>query len=278
MAEIEVPAGTIEYDDTGGDGSVVLLLHGLGMDGSLWRHVVTDLRDGYRCVVPTLPLGSHRYPMRPDADLTLNGHARIVADFLERLDLNDVTVVQNDINIAAPLVNDHPERVSRLVLVACEAFDNYPPGLPGRMIKWAVRVPGGLFLAFQPLRFRAMRRLPPFGMLAKRPIPDHIADRWLRPLLTESYALRDLRKYARSAETAQMVEATERLRQFDKPVLVVWAPEDRMMPPEHGRRLVELLPDAELVEIPDSWTLIPEDRPAELASALRAFLDRTAGG
>jgi pimeloyl-ACP methyl ester carboxylesterase len=270
MPEIGLSAGTIEYDDTG-DGPVLLLLHGLGMDGSVWRHVVAGLRDEYRCVVPTLPLGSHRHPMGPDADLTLAGQARLLAEFLDRLDLTDVTVVQNDINLATPLVTEYPGRVGRLVLVAVEAFENYPPGMPGRLLAVAAKVPGGLWATYQPLRIKAMRRRPPFGWLAKRPIPDDVTDRWLRPLITQRYARRDLRKYIRSARTHQMVEACSRLRFFDKPALVVWAPEDRMMPADHGRRLADVLPNAELVEIEDSWTLIPEDQPGRLVDTLREW-------
>ena len=48
------------------------------------------------------------------------------------------------------------------------------------------------------------------------------------------------------------------------------------MPPEHGRRLAELLPDGRLVEVADSYTLIPEDRPAELARLLRGFVRESA--
>src|SRR5438105_14894277 len=80
---IELTAGAIDYEDTGGDGPVVVLLHGLAMDGSLWRDVVADLRADHRCVVPTLPFGSHRHPMKPDADLSLRGHARLVGELLE---------------------------------------------------------------------------------------------------------------------------------------------------------------------------------------------------
>ena len=75
-----------------------------------------------------------------------------------------------------------------------------------------------------------------------------------------------------------MVELTEQLRSFDRPALVVWAAEDRVMPPEHGRRLAELLPQARLVEIEDSRTLIPEDRPAEFAAAIRDFVAEGASG
>lgn len=67
----------------------------------------------------------------------------------------------------------------------------------------------------------------------------------------------------------------EELRHFDRPALVVWASEDRVMSPEHGRRLAGMFPNGRLVEIPDSYTLIPEDRPGELARAVRSFVRDT---
>src|SRR3954468_3668819 len=257
MPAIELTAGTIDYEDTGGDGPVVVLLHGLAMDGSLWRHVVDGLRAGHRCVVPTLPFGSHRLAMRPDADLSLDGHARLVAELLERLDLHDVTLVQNDLGYAQITALEHPERIARLVLVACEAFDNLPPGLPGRMVGLAGRLPGGLNAAVQPLRIRALRRTPmTFGWMAKRPIPHEVTDAWLRPLLSERAIRRDVVRYIRAADPARLRAASERLTAFDRPALVVWATEDRVMPPEHGRRLAALLPQGRLAEVADSYTLV----------------------
>src|SRR5260370_19750965 len=96
MTEIELSSGTIESTDTGGDGPVLVLLHGLLMDASLWDEVIAELSSALRCVVPTLPLGAHRHPMRPDADLSPPGIARLVAEFMDRLDLGDVTLVGND--------------------------------------------------------------------------------------------------------------------------------------------------------------------------------------
>jgi pimeloyl-ACP methyl ester carboxylesterase len=278
VSEVEVSAGTVEYDDTGGDGPVLVLLHGLTMDSSLWRKVVPELPGSYRCVLPTLPLGGHRRPMRPDADLSLAAMVRLVAEFLDRLDLRDVTLVLNDWGGAQLLISEgRDERIARLVLSSCEAFDNYPPGLPGRAIATAARIPGGLYLTMQALRLRALRRAPgSWGWMSKRPIPDEIMDRWFAPATTNRDIRRDLAKYARSAPgRGTLLEWAQRLRSFDRRVLVAWASEDKVMPPEHGRRLAELFPDARLIEIPDSYTLIPEDQPVVLAHAIKEFVDST---
>jgi pimeloyl-ACP methyl ester carboxylesterase len=167
----------------------------------------------------------------------------------------------------------HPERLAGLVLISCEAFDNYPPGLPGKMIKLAASLPGGISLLVRALAPKATRRLPVgIGALTKRPVPDEIVDRWLRPLLTDKAIRNDLRRYTLGMRKTELLEAAEGLRSFDRPALVVWATEDRMMPREHGRRPAELLPQGRLVEIEDSRTLIAEDQPEQLASALREFI------
>jgi len=276
MPELELSAGVIDYEDTAGGGPVLVLLGGLAMDGSVWDPVVADLRRDHRCIVPTLPLGAHRRPMRPDADLSLAGFARMVAEILERLDLSEVTLVQNDHAAALALAGENPPRVARLVISSCEAFENYPPGLPGKNMRLTAMVPGGIYVSMQALRLRPLRRLPvAFGWMSKRPLPDELLDRWLEPLQTKAGVRRDLRKYAASARRSQMEEVCERLRAFERPTLVVWTPEDRVQRPEHGRRLADMLADARLVEIPDSYTLIMRDQPAAFAGAIRDFLRET---
>jgi pimeloyl-ACP methyl ester carboxylesterase len=273
MPELELTAGTIDYEDTGGDGPVLLMLGGVVMDGSVWDPLVEDLRRDHRCVVPTLPLGSHRRAMRAHADLSLEGFGRMVEEIIVGLDLQEVTLVQNDHAAALVLAGRRPERVARLVISSCEAFENYPPGLPGKNLRLTAMVPGGLYLAMQAMRSHVLRRSPiGFGWIAKRPLPDELVDRWVLPMQTDAGVRRDLRKYVLSARRGQMVEVCERLRAFDRPVLVVWTPEDRVQRPEHGRRLVELLPDGRLVELTDSYTLIMRDQPRAFAGAIREFL------
>lgn len=276
MPQVELTAGTIEYEEAGPpDAPVVVLLHGVAMDATVWRHVVAHLATDHRCILPTLPLGAHRLPMKPDAELTILALVRLVAELLEALDLRDVTLVGNDWGGAQLLVSEGlDERVGRLALVACEAFENYPPGLPGRNLALAGRVPGGLTALIKPLRIRALRRLPvALGWMSKRPVPDAVVDGWLEPAMRQAAVRRDLRKYVQTRfDKAEMRAWAERQRAFTRPVLVVWAKEDRIMPREHGPRLAALFADARLVEVDDSYTLIPEDQPGVLARELRAFV------
>ncbi len=276
MNQIELSAGTVEYRDTGGDGPTLVLLHGLMMDATLWDDVIADLCRDHRCVAPTLPLGAHRHAMREDARLSLRDIARLVTELLERLGLRDVTLVGNDTGgaLVQLMAGGDTARVGRIVLASCEAFDNFPPGLTGRTLMLAGKLPPALFgLFMQQMRLRAMRRLPiAFGWLTRR--GDAATARWTKPVQQRSPIRRDTVRMLRAAAADKhiMLEAAHSLPAFGRPALVVWASRDRVMPPEHGRRLAEILPDARLVEIPDAYTLMPLDQPAEFARAVRAFV------
>ncbi len=275
MNAIELSAGTMEYQDTGGAGPVLVLLHGLMMDASLWDGPIGDLSADHRCIAPTLPLGAHRHAVRPGADLSLPAIARLIAEFMERLDLRDVTIVGNDTGgaLAQLLMADGAPQIGRVVLASCDAFDNFPPGLTGKTLLLAGKLPAPLFgLFMQQMRLRIVRRLPiAFGWLTKR--GDATTSRWMRPVLTQPEIRRDTVRMLRAAgaDTGILLKAAEHLRGFMPPTAIVWACEDRVMPPEHGRRLASLLPDARLVEVNDSYTLIPLDQPERLAQIIREF-------
>jgi pimeloyl-ACP methyl ester carboxylesterase len=279
MSQIELSAGTIDYEDTGGDGPTIVLLPGLLMDASLWAGPVAALAPGHRCLAPTLPLGAHRHAMRAGADLSLTGLARLVGEFLDRLDLREVTLVGSDTGGALVqlfVTSGHPalDRVSRIALVSCDAFDNFPPGLTGRTLFLTGKLPPVLFGAFmQQMRWKAVRRLPlAFGWLTRR--GDATTAAWMRPILTDAGVRRDTVRLLRTAakDKPMLARAAEALPSFDRPALVVWARDDRVMPPAHGRRLADLLPQGRLVEVADSYTLVALDQPTALAAALAEFV------
>jgi pimeloyl-ACP methyl ester carboxylesterase len=274
MAEIELSAGVIEYGDTGGEGPPLVFVPGLAMDGRQWSLVTDELCSGNRCVTPTLPFGAHRQPMRPDADLSLRGMGRLLTEFLERLDLRDVVLCFNDWCGAQVMIADGGvDRVGKLVLASCETDGNYPPGLAGHAAWLSCKLPGGLALMRQTLLRPRLRQLPfIFGQMSKRGVSDELMRDWLEPLKRPEIR-RDLRKYAGAAMKGKrdLREANKALASFERPVLVAWDREGRMMPNEHGRQLAESFPDAKLVELDDCYTLIPLDQPLALAREIRDF-------
>jgi len=274
MPKVEVTAGPIEYGDSGGTGRPIVFIGGLPHDERLWDGVIAELRPQFRCLTPVLPLGAHRKPMRRDADLSLSGMSRIVTDFLERLDLEDAVVCFNDWGGAQTLVaNAETERVGGLVLISCETEDNYPPGLAGRVAALSGWLPGGFSVMRLVLSSPVLRRLPlTYGQMSKKGVPDELMRQWLEPLKRREIR-RDLGRYVRDVRRGrrQMREATSKLRDFDRPVLVVWDSEGPMMPNQAGRKLAADFPNSRYAELPDCYTLIPLDQPQALAREIREF-------
>jgi pimeloyl-ACP methyl ester carboxylesterase len=275
MESVRLSSGTIDYEDSGGNGPVIVLAGGLLMDATLWDQVVARLAPDHRCVVPVLPLGGHRRAMNPDADLSLHGQAELLAELIERLDLRDVTLVANDWGGPQLTAVRHPERLAALVLLPEEAFDNIPPGLPGACARISGRLPGGIFAVAQALRIPFMRHLPmTFGWMAKRSLPKDMVASWITGIRGDRGVRRDLAKYIRTTDYSGLEQAAADLARFDRPTLVLWTAKDRVMPPEHGRRLAELIPDADHIELDDASTLLPLDRPDDVARHIATFISR----
>jgi len=277
MESVQLSSGTIDYEDSGGDGPVIVFAGGLLMDATLWTGVVRQLAPAYRCVVVVLPLGGHRHPMHDDADLSLHAVADLLAEVLTALDLDDVTLVGADWGGPQLTAVRHPERIGALVLLPQEAFDNIPPGLPGTFAGIAGKVSGGVFSVAQSLRLPFMWRLPmTFGWMAKRPIPREIQTSWIKGLRTERGVRRDVAKYLRTSDMTGLEQAAVALATFDRPTLILWSTQDKVMPPDHGRRLAEIIPQATLVEVDDAYTLLSLDCPDVVAHHVDAFVAQRA--
>jgi pimeloyl-ACP methyl ester carboxylesterase len=271
-ATADLPAGTIRYEERGA-GRLIVLVHGALVDASLWDDVVANLADGVRCIVPDMPLGSHRIAMKPEADLSPAGLARLVDDFMAALDLDDVTLVGNDTGgaICQLVATLHPRRIGRLVLTNCDAYENFLPPI-FRYLQVAARVPGGLWPLAKTIRFNAVRRAPMgYGWLTKHRVDDSLLDRWTEPIRSDAAVRRDTAKVFRGISKRYTLEAADRLRSFDRPTLIAWGRDDRFFKPLYAERLASAIPGSRLEWIDDSRAFVPIDQPRRLAELIASF-------
>ena len=277
MKSVDVTAGTIEYREDGDpSGPPVVLLHGLLMNDAQWNLALPLLPSGFRYLLPILPMGGHRIPMRQNADLTLPGMVDVVADFLDALDVADVTLVVTDWGGPLFLTDvGRDKRVARLVICPSEAFDNFPPGFPGKVAWLASRNTLTVSLAMRQLKIGWLRRQwLMFGQMAKKPVPQDIVDEWLTAGLTDWRIRQDLVKYCRTKfDKADLIRATNRLADFDGGVLVLWS-RNPVMPDDHATRLADLT-GGTLRYVDDANVLVMLDQPEQTAAELGKFLAST---
>jgi pimeloyl-ACP methyl ester carboxylesterase len=274
MKSVDVTAGTLEYREEGDpSGPPVVLLHGVLMNDAQWNLALPLLPSGFRYLLPVLPMGGHRIPMREDADLTMPGMVDIVADFLDALDIDDVTLVVTDWGGALFLTDvGRDKRVARLVICPSEAFDNFPPGFPGKVAWLASRNTLTVSLAMRQLKVGWLRRQwLMFGQMAKTPVPQDIVDDWVAPGLADRRVRQDLVKYCRTKfDKADLIRATNRLADFDGDVLVLWS-RNPVMPDDHATRLAALT-GGTLRYIDDAYVLVMLDQPERTAEEIGRVL------
>ena len=246
--EIQLPQGTVRYREAG-EGKPIVFVHGYLVDGRLWDGVVDRLADRFRCIAPDWPIAAHRVAMNPDADLTPPGIAGLIADFLTKLELEDVTIVGNDSGgaMSQVLVTSHPERIGRLVLTNCDTHENFPPGMFKAMPPLA-KLPGGMFLISAPFRIGAVARRA-FAPFAKTKIPDELIASWMEPAKTDSDVLRDAGKVTAGMNKRHTLAAAGKLRGSQLPILLTWAPGDKYFPISYAERLAGEAGNAKLVRI-----------------------------
>jgi pimeloyl-ACP methyl ester carboxylesterase len=283
MPEVALKQATIEYEQFGPQDSVhppILFVHGILVDGRLWRAVAENLaRRGFRCIVPTWPLGSHTIPVTEATALSLPGVAKMINDAIVALDLSDVTLVGSDTGggLCQLVVDAYPDRIGRLVLTNCDAFDKCPP-YPFDVAFGVLRGPITIKALMRPLRLRALRHsVIGFGLLINRPDPELTAA-WLQPCLNDSRICRDLAALLRQVAATDLTDVATRLPRFTKPVTVVWGQSDRCFTPSLGRRLAGLFSNGKLIEVPDAKTFVSLDNPDAVIDAITACAARASSG
>jgi pimeloyl-ACP methyl ester carboxylesterase len=273
MPTVDLPQGTINYDLAGSaasDAPPVVFIHGLLVDGQLWRGVAAALAEqGVRSYSPDLPLGGHRIALKPDADLSPRGVARLILDFLAALDLSDVTLVGNDTGgaLCQFLIDTDPSRIGRLVLTNCDGFEKFPPPPFGLLVK-AGRSPRRLKAMMPAMRSTRVRHsVLGFGALARH-LDAEVTRSWIDPVRTDAAIRRDAARFMGAIDKRDLLDVSTRLGAFDKPVRLVWGAADRFFRLELAHRLRDAFPDATLVEVPGGRTFLPIDEPGRVADEI----------
>ncbi|MCE7998856.1 MAG: alpha/beta hydrolase [Rhodobiaceae bacterium] len=271
---VTLAQGTVSYRDMG-TGPVIVFVHGLFLSGTIWDKTLDRLTSHRRCIVPELPLGAHKAPLNRQADLSLAGVAKLIADLLDHLDLTDVTLVGLDFGgvIAQIVAARHNERVSRLVLTNCDALE-VCPAKGFEYLTWLPRVPLATWILAKlmhhvgPLR----RHETSFAAFAKTPLADAQLKDWVRPMAVSSGVRRDVKKFLRSIDVKLTLALPHELKNAGTSVLLAWGSEDKLFSMDLARRLAAAIGDnAFLAEIPDARTFVPHDAPKALASTILAF-------
>ncbi|RZL07153.1 MAG: alpha/beta hydrolase [Rubrivivax sp.] len=271
---LQLPQGPIDYLDQG-TGQPLVFVHGLMAGHEVWSPLIPKLGPGLRCIVPTWPLGAHARPMAADADLSAPGVAQLIADFIEALDLREVILIGNDSGgaLVQMVCARFPQRIARMVLTTCDAYDIFPPPAFA-YLRWMAHVPLLVWEAAQLMHYvPPLRRLPfTFGDVVEGTLPGHLVERWLQPLRSNAGVRRDLCKFMRSLSPRHTQAAAEALKGFDRPVLLLWSTDCHHFPQRLAERMVQEWPDARVEWVQSRGVFLSLDHPAPLAAAMRRFV------
>jgi len=276
--EVHLSVGTVHYREVG-EGPVLLFVHGALINGDVWGALVSALADSYRCVTPDLPLGGHHPAMKPDADLSPRGIARLIVEFIRELGLEDVTLVSNDTGTAFTqlVLADQPGAVSRAVLTTGDAFQHFPPLAFSWLIALAY-IPGALWAQAQLMRSRAAQRIG-FRPLTRSELPDWLLESWTGPARRDPAVRRDVGKLLRAIRPRYTQQAASQLSSFHGPVLIAWSKGARIFPAGDADRLRRCLGGPVRLEmVAGARTYLPLDQPQALGSLIREFLSEAASG
>jgi pimeloyl-ACP methyl ester carboxylesterase len=274
-AMVDLPQGKLAYRTAGPAASnfpPVVLVHGLLVDARLWAPVADRLAaEGIRSYAPTLPLGSHPWPMNADADLSPGGVAGLVGDFIRALDLSDVTIAGNDTGgaVCQIMLAADTTRIGAAVFTNCDALGTFPPMSLAPLFR-ALRHPGVVACIAPGMRSKAMRNGPlAYGPLSSGRLDSDLTLDWVKPL-ADAAIRRDLAKLARGVHPRVLLAAASRFGQFTGPVRILWGEADSMFRVKLGRELSEAFPHATFTTVPNGRTFLPLDNPDRVAEEIVA--------
>ncbi len=268
---VETRSGLVSYVDVGA-GPVSLFVHGVGMNGYLWRNVIAGLQDERRCIALDLPLHGHT-PAKPDQDFTLPGLAAVVEDFCDALDLHKIDLVGNDTGgaVCQVFATRCSRRLQSMVLTNCDTHDNLPPEEFQPTVDLAAAgelAPTAVQLAETP----KLAREVVFASTYEDPewLSDEEVRAFLVPVVGTTEVARQFERMLISLRAEDLLAAEPALQRLSVPTLIVWGTADTFFALPWAYWLRDNIAGATgVVEMPGARLFFPDERATDLIPHLR---------
>lgn len=257
----------IAYIDEG-QGQVVLLIHGIPTSSLLWREIIPVLAQSHRVVAPDmLNYGQSDKPAH--ADVSIAAQSRLMVGLLDTLGIARADVVGHDIGggVAQLIAVNHSQRVNKLVLASSVCFDSWP--IPEFLPLQDPATEAAMTLeAFQTM----MRGFLPQGVFRPEALGSEALERLLQPWQGEA-GKRALFRNFRRLNSEYTAAIAEQLPQIEAPTLILWGRQDPFQKPIYAERLQRAIPGARLQWFDEAAHWLMEERPEQVAAALKSFLN-----
>jgi pimeloyl-ACP methyl ester carboxylesterase len=270
---VQTASGRISYVERG-RGPVALFVHGVLLNGHLWRCQLEELSD-IRCCIAVDLLAHGETEIAPDQDVSVTANAEMLKQFLDSLKINQVDLVGNDSGggIAQIFAALNPERVRSFTLTDCDTHDNWPPEAFKPFLTMAAN--GGLRGTLEAmLADKSVYRTPQaLGPAYEHPeqLSDESIETYLRPFIRSEQRLRDLQRFLAAFDKKHTLAIEARLKTLKAPTLIVWGTDDVYFDVKWSHWLAETIPGTKRrVEFKGARIFFPEERWKEFNQELRA--------
>jgi len=277
---IDTPSGRIAYVEQGA-GPVALFVHGVLVNGYLWRHQLSALSTVRRCIAIDL-LAHGATEIKPEQDVSSAANALMLRQFLDALQIDRVDLVGNDSGggMAQIFAASNPQRVRSLTLTDCDTHDNWPPEAFKPFL--ALSAGGGLGGALHTMLsdkefYRSANALGP-AYEDPASVSDEAIEAYLRPHLASAQRTRDLERFLAAFDCNDTVSVEAQLKKLQAPTLVAWGSDDIFFDVKWSHWLERTIPGTRRrVQLDGARLFFPEERWQAFNEELRAHWRHAAG-
>ena len=260
---VDTPSGRIAYVEQG-NGPVALFVHGVLVNGFLWRHQLAHLGRTRRCIALDL-LAHGATVIEPTQDVSSTANATMLGQFLDALEIEQVVLVGNDSGGGMALIFAalHPQRVRSLTLTDCDAHDNWPPEAfkPFLALSASGGLRGALEAMFSDKAF--YRSAHALGPAYEHPaqVEDATIGMYLQPHLASAQRTHDLQRFLAAFDCSHTVAVEGALKTLQAQTLIVWGTDDVYFDVRWSHWLAGTIPGTrKRIEFEGARLFFPEER------------------